>query len=63
MEGFLWSEWGHQDEFIQILGELFEDRPFVAALGEFITCHGGGAAIPRAKEARSGLVFDIALKQ
>ena len=39
------------------------DRRFVAALGEFITRHGGGAAIPRAKEARSGLVFDTARKQ
>ena len=36
------------------------DRRFVAALGLFITPHGGGAAIHRAKEARSGLVFDIA---
>ena len=52
-----------RDEFIQILGEQFGDRRFVAALGEFITRHGGGAAIPRAKEARSGLVFDIEHKQ
>ena len=52
-----------KDEFIQILGEQIGDRRFVAALGEFITRHGGGAAIPRAKEARSGLVFDIARKQ
>ena len=35
------------------------DRRFVAALGLFITPHGGGAAIHRAKEARSGLVFDM----
>ena len=52
-----------KDEFIQILGEQFGDRRFVASLGEFITRHGGGAAIPRAKEARSGLVFDIARRQ
>ena len=52
-----------KDEFIQILGEQFGDRRFVAALGEFITRHGGGAAIPKAKEARSGLVFDTARKQ
>ena len=50
-------------EFIQTLGEQFGDRRFVAALGEFITRHGSGAAVPRAKEARSGLVFDIARKQ
>ena len=35
----------------------------MAALGWSITRHGGGAAIPRAKEARSGLVFDIARKR
>ena len=52
-----------RDEFIQTLGEQLGDRRFVAALGEFITRRGGGAAIPRAKEARSGLVFDIARKQ
>ena len=51
-----------RDEFIQTLGEQFGDRRFVAAMGEFTTCHGGGAAILRAKEARSGLVFDIARK-
>ena len=43
-----------KEEFIQTLGEQFGDSRFVAALGEFITRHGGGAAIPRAKEARSG---------
>ena len=52
-----------RDEFIQTLGGQFGDRRFVAALCEFITRRGGGAAIPRAKEARSGLVFDIARKQ
>ena len=52
-----------RDESIQTLGEQFGDRRVVAALAEFITRHGGGAAIPRAKEARSGLVFDIARKQ
>ena len=52
-----------KEEFIQTLGEQFGDRRIVVALGEFITRHGGGAAIPRAKEARSGLVFDIARKQ
>ena len=52
-----------RDEMIQILGEQFGDRRFVAAVGEFITRHGGGAAILRAKEARSGLVFVIARKQ
>ena len=30
-----------KDEFMQILGEQFGDRRFVAALGEFITRHGG----------------------
>ena len=39
------------DEFIQTLGEQLGERRFVAALGEFITRHGGGAAIPRGKEA------------
>ena len=52
-----------KEEFIQILGKQFGDRRFVAALGEFITRHGGRAAIPRAKEACSSLVFDIARKQ
>ena len=52
-----------RDEFIQPLGEQLGDRRFVAALGEFITRRGGGAAIPRAKEVRSGLVFNIARKQ
>ena len=52
-----------KEDFIQTLGEQFSDRRFVAALGEFITRHGGGAAIPSAKEAQSGLVFDIARKQ
>ena len=52
-----------KDEFIQILAEQYGDRRFVAALGEFITLHGGGVAIPRAKEARSGMVFDITRKQ
>ena len=52
-----------RDEFIQTLGEQFGDCRFVAAQGEFITRHGGRAAIPRAKEARSGMVFDIARKQ
>ena len=47
----------------KFLGEQFGDRRFVAALGEFITRHGRGVVIPRAKEARSGLVFDIARKQ
>ena len=47
----------------KLLGEQFGDRRSVAALGEFITRHGGGAAIPRAKEALLGLVFDIARKQ
>ena len=51
-----------KDEFIQTPGEQFGDGRFVAALGEFITRHGGGAAIARAKEERSGLVFDIARK-
>ena len=40
-----------KEEFIQTLGEQFGDRRFVAALGEFISDHGGGAAIARAKEA------------
>ena len=44
-------------EFIQTLGEQLGDRRFVASLGEFITRQGGGAAISRAKEARSGLVY------
>ena len=52
-----------RDEFIQTLGGQFGDRISVAALGEFIARRGGGAAIPRAKEARSSLVFDIARKQ
>ena len=52
-----------KDEFIEILAEQYGDRRCVAALGEFITRHGGGVAIPRAKEACSGLVFDIARKQ
>ena len=34
-----------------------------ATLGELIARHGGGAAIPSVKEARSGLVFQIARKQ
>ena len=34
-----------RDEPIQTLGEQHGDRRFVAALGEFITHHGGGAAI------------------
>ena len=52
-----------KDDFIQTHGEQLGDRKFVAALGEFIIRHGVGAAIPRAKEARPGLVFDIARKQ
>ena len=48
---------------MQVLGEQFGDRRFVVAACEFITRHGGGAAISRAKEARSGLVFDIARKK
>ena len=52
-----------KDEFVQIPGEQYGDRRFVEALGEFITRHGGGVAIPRAQEARSGLVFDTARKQ
>ena len=51
-----------EDEFIQTLGEQFGNHRFVAALGEFINRHGGGAAIARAKEERSGLVFDVARK-
>ena len=46
-----------KDEFNQTLGEQFGDRRFVAALGEFITRHGSGAAVPRAKEGRSGLTL------
>ena len=37
-----------KEEFIQTLGEQFEDRRFVAALGEYITRHRGGA-IPKTK--------------
>ena len=54
---------GVTKEQSQTLGGQFGDRRFVAALGEFITRRGGGGTIPRAKEARSGLVFDIARNQ
>ena len=49
-QGLLWSERGDQRGVHQILGEQFGDRRFVAALGEFISLHGGGAAIPKAKK-------------
>ena len=52
-----------KEEFVETLGEHFGDRRFVAALGEFMTRCGGGAVTPRAKEARSGMVFDIARRQ
>ena len=52
-----------KEDLGQTLGEQFGDRCFAAALGEFITHQGGGAAIPRAKKARSGLVFDSTRRQ
>ena len=41
----------------------FGDRRFVAAVGEFISHHGSGAAVPKENGARAGLVFDIACRQ
>ena len=46
----------------KLLVEQIWGSQFVAASGEFMTVNGSGAAIPRGKEARSGLVFDIARK-
>ena len=39
-----------KEEFIQTIGEQFGDRRFVAALGDFISRHGGGAAFPERKK-------------